>query len=298
MYQSYLINESNDVTLKYKNPLREESHPELASDFPYKRITRIYDKTETGAPWHWHSELEIFYIEKGVLEYRTPDKVFQFSEGCGGLINSNILHRTKRCDRLSPVIQKIHIFSPAFIAAKGTLIYKKYLSPLIHSKKAVFIFDAAQNTATLQSFQLASNKAGYEIRLQSLLSGVLLGCYEMLPADMPSKAISTTDEKLLGMVAFIEEHLNEKISVKEIAATVYVSERDCYRKFQKELGKTPLQFIQNIRLERACQLLSSTDIPVTDVASLCGLGSSSYFCSVFSSIIGCTPGAYRRSIKK
>lgn len=60
MYPYPLENETNDVTLQYKNPLREESHPELAPDFPYKYIDRAFSEKQMGAPWHWHTQLEIF----------------------------------------------------------------------------------------------------------------------------------------------------------------------------------------------------------------------------------------------
>ena len=145
-----------------------------------------------------------------------------------------------------------------------------------------------------RSFSLSDEDCGYEILLRNLLSEILLECYKMLSEPLSFRHADAADHKLLRMIAFIEEHISEKITVTDVASSVYISDRDCYRRFQKELKETPLQFIQSVRLEKACQLLSQTDLPVSEITCLCGFRDSSYFSSFFSGKMGCTPGSYRR----
>ncbi len=285
---------AQDQIVRYKNPLREESHPELLADFPYKYIEQQFFTGREGAPWHWHPELEIFYIEKGTLEYQIPNNVYQFPEGSAALINTKVLHRTKIDVGAACVVQKIHIFRPEFVGERESRIYKKYVAPVLQSNMPVFLFDSDLCELVQASVRLSPGDAGYEILLRDLLSRIMAACCGMLKeADAPAAGMDT-DEKLLGMVAFIEEHMGQKISVKDIADAVYISERDCYRKFQNGLCETPLQYVQSIRLEHACRLLTDTDFSISEITAQCGMGDSSYFGAVFRKQMGCTPGQYRR----
>lgn len=290
--------EENDVILQYKNPLREESHPELMADFPYKYINRKFkNDRETGAPWHWHNELEIFYMEKGTLEYRTSVGNYIFPEGTGGLINSNALHRTRILSTSPFAEQKIHIFSTNLVGSKDGRIYSEYIEPIIRSGKPIFLFDEKMINLVKFTFQLSSDSSGYEIKLRNCLSEVLFACYEMLSTESSYNLATDIDSKLRGMIAYIEEHFNDKISVKQLSDAVYTSERDCYRQFRKELGETPLHYIQSFRLEKACQLLLDTELSLTEIADFCGLGDSSYFGVVFTKNVGYTPRMYRKQYK-
>lgn len=150
------------------------------ADFPYKFIDRKFrNDRETGAPWHWHNEFEIFYMEKGTLEYRTSIGSHIFQEGTGGLINSNVLHRT-RILRDSPFVeQKIHIFSINQISSKDGRIYKEYIEPILKAGKPIFSFDDKTINLVKYTFQFSSDSSGYEIKLRNSLSEVLYACYEM-----------------------------------------------------------------------------------------------------------------------
>ncbi len=57
---------------------------------------------------------------------------------------------------------------------------------------------------------------------------------------------------------------------------------------------TPVEYIQNYRIQMACRLLAETDQAVTSICHACGLGSSSYFGKIFREHTGCTPVEYRR----
>ena len=57
---------------------------------------------------------------------------------------------------------------------------------------------------------------------------------------------------------------------------------------------TPVEYMRSYRLRKACQMLSGSREPVTQIAYACGLGSSSYFGKVFREQFGCTPAEYRK----
>ncbi len=80
--------------------------------------------------WHWHSELEFVYIESGEVSLDVGDSHFMLRAGQGIMINSKILHRLySKSDAIIPNF----LFKPSFIAPTDSLIYEKYVSPILTS---------------------------------------------------------------------------------------------------------------------------------------------------------------------
>lgn len=70
---------------------REEIVPGLTPGFPFARkLTLVHLSPSGRAPWHYHPAVELFYIEKGGLEYQLPHGTYLFPEGSGGLVNCKL----------------------------------------------------------------------------------------------------------------------------------------------------------------------------------------------------------------
>ena len=108
-----------------------------------------------------------------------------------------------------------------------------------------------------------------------------------------NERFSITNDKVKLMMVYIHEHFAEKISIPELAAAAFLSERECFRIFHDCLHMTPVEYMKNYRLQAACQMLAKGQEPVTSISHACGLGSSSYFGKVFREYMGCTPMEYR-----
>ena len=87
--------------------------------------------------WHWHSELEFIYIESGNVVFDIGTVHFELNEGNGIMINSKILHRLQSS---SDAIIPNFLFQPSFIAPQDSLIYKKYINPVISSSLEYLVF--------------------------------------------------------------------------------------------------------------------------------------------------------------
>lgn len=85
------------ITTVEMNPdSREEYLPGYTPQFPHiaSHIDgRLYQSDV--APWHWHESVELFYVRRGSILYRTPHAEHVVHAGCGGMVNSHILHTTK-----------------------------------------------------------------------------------------------------------------------------------------------------------------------------------------------------------
>ena len=285
---------------------QEELLPDFQADFPYIASKAELDKyVDSSVPWHWHKAVELFYVKSGEVEYHLPDGRISFSAGSGGLLNSNVLHATKGLSRTEENIQFCHIFDPSLIAGgHGSRIEEKYVLPFITASQVEMLPLYPENPVQKEilelickAFQLPEEEPGFEIHLRALLSEIWLRIFletEPLLAKPPKNQKS--NDKMKSLMIYVHQHYGEKISVAELASAVYLSERECFRIFQECLHMTPVQYIQDYRLQMACQMLAQSDASVTEISHACGMGSSSYFGKVFRDRMKCTPVEFRQKV--
>ncbi|WP_415869825.1 helix-turn-helix domain-containing protein [Burkholderia ubonensis] len=86
-----------------------------------------------------------------------------------------------------------------------------------------------------------------------------------------------------------------RISIAGAAQAVAMSERNFLRRFKKEVGVTPTEFVLHVRLERACHMLVHTSLPADKVARRIGLGSGERMAKLFRQRLSMSPTEYRTS---
>lgn len=295
-----LVIRSSDIDL-YPGS-QEERLPGFSAQFPHiSSYVLLPDDPAGGCIWHWHRSMELFYVEKGTLLYHTPGGQRLFRAGSGGMVNSNVLHRTQSLE--ANTIMRLHLFEPELISGiPGGRVEQRYIAPLVHRPglelMALSPADPEQAKALellRQSLSMDETAFGYEMQLQALLSRIWLAFAQQLPTETPLSAEpDPASEKVKQMLLYMTAHAAEKLTVADIAAAAFCSERECYRCFRACLHTTPSDYLQNLRLQMASRMLIETRLPVTEVAQRCGLGSSSYFGAQFRQNFGCPPTEYRK----
>ncbi|NDV68954.1 GlxA family transcriptional regulator [Dysgonomonas sp. 25] len=96
---------------------------------------------------------------------------------------------------------------------------------------------------------------------------------------------------------WIQEHLQETITIEDLACKTSMSPRNFARVFVRETGITPARYVDKIRLETACRYLVDTRLSLKEIASLCGLGSPDNMRKVFIKYIKTSPAEYRRNFR-
>ncbi|MBF6125298.1 GlxA family transcriptional regulator [Nocardia brasiliensis] len=92
-------------------------------------------------------------------------------------------------------------------------------------------------------------------------------------------------------------HLDEPLTVDQLAARAAMSPRTFHRRVQQSIGVTPKQWLLTQRLARAQSLLESTDHPIDRVSRMCGLGTAANLRRHFAAVVGVTPAEYRRTFE-
>ncbi len=280
----------------------EESHRRITPEFPYMTdLCAIHDLPGRAFPWHWHNEVEIFYIREGVMDYALPSGVYTFRRGEGAFVNSGVLHMTS-CPKGDTCIQEEHIFPPSFLGGQEpSILLRRYITPVLeHPGLDIYRFDPAvpehQEILSLmkKSFDCYEKKEeGYEFDIREIMTRlwrILFSQTKDLQTDQKKRPRS---DRIKIMMEFIASHYQEKLSLGQIAGSAFISPRECSRCFQENLGQSPFSYLTDYRLRKACGLLAHTVLPVTQVGAACGFNSSSYFGQAFRESFGCTPREYR-----
>ncbi|EAR09052.1 GlxA family transcriptional regulator [Reinekea blandensis] len=107
------------------------------------------------------------------------------------------------------------------------------------------------------------------------------------------------DDEIVSLVqSWVRSHLNEPISLAQLAAVAGQSERQIRRRFSEATKESPMQYVQKVRLEEARALLRETNLSVTEIASSCGFTGVAYFARVFRQSTGMSAGEYRQMVRK
>jgi AraC family transcriptional regulator, transcriptional activator FtrA len=99
-------------------------------------------------------------------------------------------------------------------------------------------------------------------------------------------------------VAWLQEHLDEPVTVNDLAARAAMSPRTFARRFLAAVGTTPYQWLVRERIRLAQRLLETSDLPVELVAARSGFGSADNFRKHFARALRTSPQAYRRTFRQ
>ena len=98
------------------------------------------------------------------------------------------------------------------------------------------------------------------------------------------------------VMKFVEENMAEsEASVDDMASATAKSVSGLNRKMKSLFGVTPAEFLRSARLEHAGKLLKGSDLPIVEVARMCGFSDPKYFGKCFRQKYGVSPSAYKDS---
>ena len=250
--------------------------------------------------WHWHTEFEFVYVETGTVYFGISDKQFALSEGQGVFINSKILHRY--FSQGNAIVPNF-VLMPYFIAAQDSLIYQKYVLPIMASPMDYQIFSQdipwqAQALSLMREITAAQEKASdVELVNSYLIQKIWHILYQNTDVEHMGKKenySASSQARLQLMMQYIHQDFAYNISLSDIADQAKVSKSTAFNLFQRYLGISPVTYLINYRLQEAAKLLASTEKKVTVISKDTGFDSVDYFCKAFKKYYKLTPTEYRK----
>jgi LacI family transcriptional regulator len=191
-----------------------------------------------------------------------------------------------RARQILEACRMVHLRVPEDVAVVG-----------VDNEEAICLF----TKPTLTSVDQGSQRSGYEAAslLDQWMDGGLMtpGKRTVAPVGIVARGsteiLATTDDELAAALLFIREHACEAIKLDDVSRTTGANNVSLRRRFKSVLGRTVHEEIQRVRVERAKQLLVSTDWPFKQIARHSGFCSVQYMSTRIRQSTGYTPREYR-----
>lgn len=163
--------------------------------------------------------------------------------------------------------------------------------------------EAALPESDPQAYDNTSNFIAYAARYNALPIGQkmwLRGAMLMLFAKFLRQAtpkVWTTDKRMLKVLTYVHHHLCDDPNLDTLASMACLTKSYLIRLFDRDLGMSPLRYINKKRIERSQLLLLTENMSVKEVAYALGFTDQSYFIRLFKKSVGLTPQEYRSSMR-
>lgn len=131
--------------------------------------------------------------------------------------------------------------------------------------------------------------------MQNLFVNLLITASRLYNKKRSSQNEETVTKKNIHLIkSYIKSHIGEKLTLDLLAAQLHYSPEYFSRYFKQATGKNVSEYITNLRIDRAKELLESTDMPISDICYECGYSSLSNFRSNFGKYCGMSPKEFRK----
>jgi AraC-like DNA-binding protein len=254
---------------------------------------------------HWHDELEFLMVTQGKALIRVNANEYELKAGEAVFVNAGEMHsgyltQPEGCSFIAVVFH-------ADILGGGRFdpVQEKYIRPLLRQEHAVPVHITAQTEAErdllemlVRVYDLNKNRAPlYELITKGLLQIIvskliLLGGPAAREPRHPADRLKL--ERLKTVVEYMQTNYSRPVRLKDLAALVSVNESYFCRFFKELTAKSPIEYMNQVRVQKAAILLKAGNAKVMDVALDVGFHNLSYFIGVFKRYFGCTPSEYRK----
>jgi len=255
-------------------------------------------------PWHWHEEIEVLTLRSGAARIGLHGMELDLKKGEGVFVNSNVLHSAEIVGGDGCVLNAL-VFHPEIVSgAAGSVFQQRYVRPLISCGSLTGIPLRSENAwerEALEAFKKAhdacgAEKFGYEFAVREGLSRVCLLIVQNMRAALEREKLEqpANTGRIKAMLDYLHRHYREPLTLRDIAATANVSERECLRCFAEAIGTPPMRYLLKYRVSISAHLLAETNTPIAEICGLTGFDDPSYFSKSFKRFIGITPSGYRK----
>ena len=280
-----------------QKPWHQKEHLDPA--FPF----RLWDSYLRGFSFHWHELLEINYVLEGKISVSVDGKIFEAQQGDIIVINAGMVHgffNPEQGTRIAIFQFGLGLFDQSLIDLRDRAVQK-----LVFDRK-IFISreEDRELYEKLESLLLAirreyyGKEEGFHLAIKSRLYEMALIFLRELPAKTPvSKDMvrhNYNNQILERVFSYIYGNSgNPGISLEEAAEVAALSKFYFARFFKMQTGQTFHTYLSQVRINRAKEYLTESDLPITEIAYLCGFSSIKTFNRLFKTFIGVAPSTYR-----
>ena len=252
---------------------------------------------------HWHDELEWLYVEEGCLRITARGETFHLPSGHFCFFNAGDVHS------ISAEGTSLHhaiVFHPSLLdfarydacqhnfiqpVTSGQLFFPPADSCISDQTARLRILQEMQQIIVLYHTLPRGALLSIKIRLLSVLESLFF-C-EVLQENPLTEKEQYSLNCLKEVIDYIKENAAQHITLEHLSSIAHMSSTYFCHYFKRQTGKTPFQFINEQRIQKAAKLLLDSEESVSQIALACGFDNFSYFTRKFREYRHVTPRQYR-----
>ncbi|UUC44976.1 AraC family transcriptional regulator [Flavobacterium cerinum] len=233
-------------------------------------------------PTHKHEKAQLLYTEGGIVYVTTETKTYFLPARHFMWIPHNIAHS------IHPSSENVMMRNLYFPVDKNE--HSFYDSEGIYPVNDLLLQMMLFTNRWNGNLKKGSRNFFIARAIKAILPEI---CETNLPLALPT----AKDKRLLKVIAYLDDHLDDTIFFSKLAEKFGFSERSLYRLFQKDLGMSFIQFFTIRRMLKAIELLLEKRLPVNEVAIAVGYNSIPTFSNTFYKILGQRPSDYLNGVE-
>ena len=273
-----------------KLPFKDKSQPLIVGSCGTYRL-KTHKKLPTWAP-RGRVDWQLLFVASGKTHFYIGGKDQIVTAGHMVLFQPKEEQHYEYFGEDKPEVYWVH-----FTGSSVTEILRSYDIPLDEH-----IFFAGTPAAYTQLFknmieEFQTCKVGYRQMLEMNLRQLFL-MIQRTRLEKPPLVTTAVQQEMDFARQYFHEHYNEPINIEEYAQSRHTSISLFMRNFKKVYGVSPKQYILNIRMNNAQNLLESTDYTVAEIAAIVGYDNALYFSRIYHKQKGQAPSDYRKKMKE
>ena len=258
--------------------------------------------------WNWKNVVSpftrFFYVTEGDAKLVFSDKTVtlkphhmyivppyvQHSYECQGFFSLYYLHVYERVKSESNVFELYTLPTEVKAEPIDALIFENFCKAHPEAKLPESNPQTYDNKIHFTNYVQRYNN--FPLWRKMRLRGAMLLLFSRFMEGAVSK-MWTNDERMRRVLSYIHDNLYNEMNLDKLAEVACVTKHYLIRLFDRELGMSPIQYINKKKIEKSQLLLFTENMPVKEVAFLMGFRDMSYFIRLFKHFVGVTPRAYK-----
>lgn len=247
---------------------------------------------------HFHNLLEIGFCYYGDGDLVIEDDSYRFGPRMVSCIPANFLHVTRSDAEVVAFWEYLYINPEEML--KDCHKSPQEIRGILEAVNAKAFFVKVEENpvlATLVSAILEEMKHKNEYHLECVRGMVYALLFEIARFN-GKKAIRTSGRngtlQLENAIGYVEQNYANNFKIADLANECHMSETHFRRVFQEKMNMTPIEYVNFVRIKKACELIDKTDISMEDVAQRVGFITPSTFNRNFRRIIGTSPYQWKK----
>ena len=230
---------------------------------------------------HSHPFYHYFYVKGGDGTIRIGDTVHALRQGCLYMMPRDVLHE--------------------ICSGSGLLAYEikfETLSSDSDGRVSDFFGEIDMSESGIEETfecifgEIMNAEPYYKERIDIRFSELLLLIERGREQRKTGHSIDYS-EKYAEVLFYMQNHISEPISLRTLADICHTERIYFLKRFKAEMGMTPMNYLRNIRINRAKKLLEHSDMNITQISAAVGFQTIHHFTSTFKKLVGVSPSEYK-----